>query len=366
MHARLEAQKASPAAYQALLGLEMFVRKQSKLEPALIELVKMRASQINGCAYCIDMHSKDARAEGETEQRIYALSAWEETPFFTDRERAALALTEAVTLISDGHVPDAVYEKARKSFSEEEMVNLTLAIITINGWNRLAITFRFVPGEYQPRKKWALGRLKRQKKPIVQAEKRELMMIALRREFEKREFNTPLPFLRWQTYVIEKGLFFPRSSDSLGKRNMEWGSEALLPTVSAWQRTLDADMFRRLLRSVSGEASMTEHNVHGFVETKFSLVRDKFEANFASGADAGASCCATADGKTVVDLWGGFADEAKTRPWEKDTILNVYSTTKTMTALTALLIADRGELDFDAPVAKYWPEFGPMVRSGLR
>jgi AhpD family alkylhydroperoxidase len=153
MQARLEAQKVSPAAYQALLGLEMFVRKQSRLEPALIQLVKIRASQINGCAYCIDMHSKDARAEGETEQRIYALSAWEETPFFTDRERAALALTEAVTLIGEDHVPDAVYEKARKSFSEEELVNLTLAIITINGWNRLAITFRMVPGEYEPGRK---------------------------------------------------------------------------------------------------------------------------------------------------------------------------------------------------------------------
>ena len=153
MQARLEAQKASPAAYQALLGLETFVRKQSKLEPALIELVKMRASQINGCAYCIDMHSKDARADGETEQRLYALSAWEETPFFTDRERAALALTEAITLVSESHVPNPVYEKARKTFSEEELVNLTLAIITINAWNRLAITFRMIPGEYQPGRK---------------------------------------------------------------------------------------------------------------------------------------------------------------------------------------------------------------------
>jgi AhpD family alkylhydroperoxidase len=151
MQARLEAQKVSPAAYQAMLGLEMFVRKQSKLEPALIQLVKVRASQINGCAYCIDMHSKDARAEGETEQRLYALSAWEETPFFT--ERAALALTEAITLVREGHVPDAVYERAKKSFSEVELVNLTMAIITINGWNRLAITFRFVPGEYQPGRK---------------------------------------------------------------------------------------------------------------------------------------------------------------------------------------------------------------------
>ena len=153
MQARLEAQKASPAAYQAMLGLEMFVRKQSKLEPALIQLVKMRASQINGCAYCIDMHSKDTRAEGETEQRLYALSAWEETPFFTDRERAALALTEAITLVREGHVSEAVYQKAKKSFSEEELVNLTLAIITINGWNRLSITFRSAPGEYQPGRK---------------------------------------------------------------------------------------------------------------------------------------------------------------------------------------------------------------------
>jgi AhpD family alkylhydroperoxidase len=136
-----------------MFGLEAFLRKQSKLEPALLQLIKVRASQINGCAYCIDMHSKDARAGGETEQRIYALSAWQETPFFTDRERAALAMTEAITLIREGHVPDALYERAKTSFSEEELVGLTMAIITINGWNRLAITFRFVPGEYQPAKK---------------------------------------------------------------------------------------------------------------------------------------------------------------------------------------------------------------------
>lgn len=153
MQPRIDAQKVAPAPYQAMLALEMFVRRHSKLEPALLELVKMRASQINGCAYCLDMHSKDARAEGETEQRLYALSAWEETPFFTDRERAALALTEAVTLVSEGHVPDAIYEKAKKSFSDEELVNLTLAIVAINGWNRLCITFRAVPGEYQPGKK---------------------------------------------------------------------------------------------------------------------------------------------------------------------------------------------------------------------
>jgi AhpD family alkylhydroperoxidase len=150
MQPRLEAQKASPAAYHAMSGLEMFVRKSSKLESSLIELVKMRASQINGCAYCLDMHSKDARAAGETEQRLYALNAWEETPFFTDRERAALAWTEAVTRVSDGHVPDAVYQEARERFSEEELVNLTMAVVTINGWNRLCIAFRVVPGEYQP------------------------------------------------------------------------------------------------------------------------------------------------------------------------------------------------------------------------
>jgi AhpD family alkylhydroperoxidase len=150
MESRLEAQKVVPEAYQAMLALEMFVRKSSKLAPSLIELVKMRASQINGCAYCIDMHSKDARAAGESEQRLYALSAWRETPFFTAREQAALAWTEAVTLVAEGHVPDAVYEQARQQFSDQELVNLTMVIVTINGWNRLSIAFRAVPGGYQP------------------------------------------------------------------------------------------------------------------------------------------------------------------------------------------------------------------------
>ncbi|MGF7179555.1 carboxymuconolactone decarboxylase family protein [Tunturiibacter psychrotolerans] len=150
MKARIEPDKASPAAYQAMIGLEMFVSKSSKLEPSLLELVKMRASQINGCAYCLDMHSKDARAKGESEQRLYALNAWRETPFFTDREQAALAWAEALTLVSVDHVPDAVYERAKQQFSEEELVNLTLAVIAINGWNRIAISFRMVPGEYQP------------------------------------------------------------------------------------------------------------------------------------------------------------------------------------------------------------------------
>jgi AhpD family alkylhydroperoxidase len=150
MQARLDSSKISPAAYQAMLTLEAFVHKAWRQEPSLIELVKMRASQINGCAYCLDMHSKDARAGGETEQRLYALNAWRETPFFTDRERAALAWAEAVTLVTEGHVPDEVYEEARKHFSEEEMVNLTMAVVTINGWNRLSIAFRTVPGAYKP------------------------------------------------------------------------------------------------------------------------------------------------------------------------------------------------------------------------
>ena len=150
MTSRLDVQKASPAAYRAMLSLEMSVRKSSKLEPSLIELVKMRASQINGCANCLDMHSKDARAAGESEQRLYVLSAWSETPFFTDRERAALAWTEAVTMVTEGHVPDAVYVEARQQFSEEELVNLTMVVVAINGWNRLSIAFRVVPGEYQP------------------------------------------------------------------------------------------------------------------------------------------------------------------------------------------------------------------------
>ena len=146
---RLDYAKASPAGYQAMAGLERHVRNCG-LEHSLLELVKTRASQINGCAYCIDMHTKDARAGGETEQRLYALSAWRETPFFTDRERAALEWTEALTLISENDVPDVLYEQVREHFSEEEIVNLSLAVIVINGWNRLAIPFRSVPGSYQP------------------------------------------------------------------------------------------------------------------------------------------------------------------------------------------------------------------------
>jgi len=153
---RLKLAKVSPAAYHAMLGLESFVNKSSKLEVSLLGLVKMRASQINGCAFSIDMHSKDARVNGETEQRLYALSAWRETSFFTNRQRAALAWTEALTLITEGRAPDEVYAEVRKEFGEEDLVNLSLAIITINSWNRLAIGFRKIPGAYQPHKKGTL------------------------------------------------------------------------------------------------------------------------------------------------------------------------------------------------------------------
>lgn len=151
MKTRLDYTQASPQAFEAMLGLERYVR-QSGLEHALLELVKTRASQINGCAFCLDMHTKDARAAGEAEQRLYALSAWREAPFYTERERAALAWTEAVTRVSRDHVPDEVYELARRQFDEKQLVDLTLAIIAINGWNRLAIAFRKEAGTYQPPK----------------------------------------------------------------------------------------------------------------------------------------------------------------------------------------------------------------------
>lgn len=149
MKPRIEYSRVAPGAVEAMRGLENYAR-QSGLERSLLELVKTRASQINGCAYCIDMHTKDARANGESEQRLYALSAWRETPFFTERERGALAWTETVTRMADTHIPDEEYERARQQFSEKELVDLTLAIVAINGWNRLAIAFRTVPGAYQP------------------------------------------------------------------------------------------------------------------------------------------------------------------------------------------------------------------------
>ncbi len=150
MSARLDYRHIAREGVDKISSLEQYVASTA-LEPSLRELVKLRASQINGCAFCIDMHTKDARANGETEQRLYALSAWRETPFYTERERAALAWTEAVTLISASQIPDELYEATRRCFDERELVDLTLAIIAINSWNRLAISFRTVPGTYQPR-----------------------------------------------------------------------------------------------------------------------------------------------------------------------------------------------------------------------
>ena len=150
MDARLRYAKAAPGAYQAMLRLEEYV-ENCGLELPLIRLVQVRASQINGCAFCLDMHTIDARAEGESEQRLYLISAWREAPFYTERERAALEWTEALTLIADDHVPDQVYERVRHHFTDEELVNLTLAVTTINSWNRLSIAFRTPAGTYKRR-----------------------------------------------------------------------------------------------------------------------------------------------------------------------------------------------------------------------
>lgn len=149
MSARIDFTKASPEVTKGLLGLERYLRTCG-LEESLLLLVKMRASQINGCAYCLDMHSKDARAAGETEQRLYVLDAWRESPFYTDRERAALAWTESLTRIADTHAPDEVFREVREHFDEKELADLTLAIVTINAWNRIAIGFRAEPGHYEP------------------------------------------------------------------------------------------------------------------------------------------------------------------------------------------------------------------------
>ena len=143
MKARLDPAKVAPDAYKAMLALHHYV-ENSGLDHKLLELIKTRASQINGCAFCIHMHTRDARKLGETEERLYLLSAWRESPLYSDRERAALAWTEALTLLSQTHAPDEVYEEARLHFSEEELVKLTLAINVINSWNRLAVGFRSV------------------------------------------------------------------------------------------------------------------------------------------------------------------------------------------------------------------------------
>jgi AhpD family alkylhydroperoxidase len=150
MKARLDYNSLAPGVSRALLQLEAYVNNHTGLDPALLDLVRLRASQINGCAYCVDMHSKDLRARGESEQRLYALVAWREAPFFSDRERAALEWTEALTLVAEEHVPDEVYQSVRRQFTELELVNLTAAVLAINSWNRLGVAFRLVAGDYQP------------------------------------------------------------------------------------------------------------------------------------------------------------------------------------------------------------------------
>lgn len=150
MSGRFDYETVAPAANEAMRGVERYVRA-SGLERSLIELVKIRASQMNGCAFCLDMHTKDARATGESEQRIYVLSAWRDAPFYSERERAALEWTETLTRLAPEGVPDELYERARKVFNEVELVNLTMAVVAINGWNRLSVAFRSPePGSYTP------------------------------------------------------------------------------------------------------------------------------------------------------------------------------------------------------------------------
>lgn len=151
MPQRLDYAKISPGASRALYGLETYLQS-SGLDPKLLDLVRLRASQINGCAFCIDMHWKDLRAAGESEQRLYSLDAWREAPGYSEREQAALAWTEAVTLVASSRVPDEVYEQARRQFNEKELVDLTLAVAAINSWNRMSISFRKDAGAYQPKK----------------------------------------------------------------------------------------------------------------------------------------------------------------------------------------------------------------------
>lgn len=148
MRQRLNYAKVAPGVYGAMESLDDYLQ-QSGLEQSLLHLIRLRAAQINGCAYCLDMHWKDLVALGEPEQRLYSLDAWRECPYYTERERAALAWSEAVTLITDGHVPDRLYEQARAHFSEKELCDLTLAVATINAWTRLSIAARLVPGGYR-------------------------------------------------------------------------------------------------------------------------------------------------------------------------------------------------------------------------
>jgi AhpD family alkylhydroperoxidase len=151
MKTRLNYEQVAPGVYDAMDGLDRYIQNCG-IERPLVLLVQLRASQINGCAYCLDMHWKDLRAAGENEQRLYSLDAWRECPYYSERERAALAWTESVTLVAGGHVPDSVYDEVRPRFSEKELADLTLAVAGINAWNRLSIAARLRPGAYQSAK----------------------------------------------------------------------------------------------------------------------------------------------------------------------------------------------------------------------
>jgi AhpD family alkylhydroperoxidase len=157
---RIDVATVAPAALRAQLGLETYIR-QSGLEHSLLHLMKLRASYLNGCAYCVDMHTKDARLEGETEQRLYAVPVWRETPFFTARERAALAWTDAVNDVGRTHVPDDVFDEVRRHFTDAEIVNLTMVVVTINGWNRISIALRKPVGSYVPTRQAEAGGLRK-------------------------------------------------------------------------------------------------------------------------------------------------------------------------------------------------------------
>ncbi|WP_243293067.1 carboxymuconolactone decarboxylase family protein [Bacillus sp. FJAT-47783] len=146
METRFLMEEVNPEGYQSMVNLEKYVTTTS-ISNSWKELIKIRASQINGCAYCINLHTKDARKRGETEQHIYALNAWRETPFFTQEERAVLALTEAITLVAETNVPDDVYEEVRKYFEEKQMAEIIMQIVTINAWNRIAVSTRLIPGK---------------------------------------------------------------------------------------------------------------------------------------------------------------------------------------------------------------------------
>ena len=158
MKSRLDYGNAAPGVRKAMLQMEAFVNNHSGLEERMLELARLRSSQLNGCAYCVDMHSKNLRADGESNERIDGVAVWRETPFYSERERAALEWAEALTLVAVDHVPDAVFESVRPHFTDEELANLTLAISMINTWNRFGVAFRSVPGQYQaPAKKSAIG-----------------------------------------------------------------------------------------------------------------------------------------------------------------------------------------------------------------